>query len=208
LRWGVIGPVSRLVPRLRPFVVGHLSTLVINARYRRALPQRADARRWALEEAVGFLYFWAGVTGLGLGVVPAHWLWLWYAVGSGILLLNHARTLAAHRYEHHGQRLDWTEQLVDSVNMPGVPLLTVLAAPVGLRYHGLHHMMPGLPYHSLGAVHRALLAELPEDSPYRATQTGGILATLRALLQRSVQRSQRPAAQLAPGGAAGARRRS
>lgn len=185
LRWGVIGPVSRLFPRLRPFVVGHLSTLVINARYRRAMPVRGDARRWALEEAGGALYFWAGLAGLGAGIVPVRWLWLWYAVGTGILFLNHARTLAAHRYEHRGEALDWTGQLVDSVNIPGVPLLTALAAPVGLRYHGLHHMMPGLPYHSLGAVHRALLAELPEDSPYRATETAGILPTLGALLRRA-----------------------
>jgi fatty acid desaturase len=185
LRWGVIGPVARLFPRLRPFVVGHLSTLVINARYRRAMPVRGDARRWALEEAGGALYFWTATLALGSGLVPLRWAWLWYLVGTGILLLNHARTLAAHRYEHRGEPLDWTDQLVDSVNVPGVPLLTVLAAPVGLRYHGLHHMMPGLPYHSLGAVHRALLAELPEHSPYRATETSGLLATLGALIRRS-----------------------
>lgn len=189
LRWGVIGPVSRLVPAIRPFVVGHLSTLVINPRYRRAMPVRGDVRRWALEEAGGFLYFWAAVAGVWRGVIPLHWVGLWYALTASILLLNHARTLAAHRYENDGRRLDWTEQLVDSVNMAGSPLLTVLAAPVGLRYHGLHHMMPGLPYHSLGAVHRALLEELPADSPYRATQTRGILDTLGQLLRRAARRA-------------------
>ena len=185
LRWGVIGPVSRLFPVLRPFVVGHLSTLVINARYRRALPVRGDARRWLLEETGGALYFWTAVVAFALGGLDPHWLWIWYAVGVGILLLNHARTLAAHRYESRGEKLDWTGQLIDSVNLPGVPVLTVLAAPVGLRYHGLHHMMPGLPYHSLGAVHRSLLAELPEDSPYRSTETPGVLATLGQLLRRA-----------------------
>jgi hypothetical protein len=50
-------------------------------------------------------------------------------------------------------------------------------------------MMPGLPYHALGAVHRALLAELPADSPYRATETTGMLATLGALLSRAGRRS-------------------
>jgi fatty acid desaturase len=189
LRWGVIGPVSRLIPALRPFVVGHLSTLVINPFYRRPMPTRGDATRWALEEAGGCLYFWAGMTGLYVGAIPMHWAGLWYVVTAGILVLNHARTLAAHRYESDGHRLDWTGQLVDSVNLGGSRLLTILAAPVGLRYHGLHHMMPGLPYHSLGAVHRALLAELPEDSPYRATVTRGILDTLSGLLRRANERS-------------------
>jgi hypothetical protein len=188
LRWGVIGPVSRVFPALRPFVVGHLSTLVINARYRRPEPVRDDARRWQLEELGGALYFWAGVAAFTFGGLALRWLWLWYAVTLGILILNHARTLAAHRYENDGERLDWMGQLVDSVNLPGAPLLTVLAAPVGLRYHGLHHMMPGLPYHSLGRVHRTLLAELPEDSPYRSTETPGVIATLGQLLGRAGRR--------------------
>lgn len=185
LRWGVIGPVSRLVPALRPFVVRYLSTLVINPFYRRPMPTPRERRRWALEEAGAFVYFWAGVAGLASGWIPLHWLGLWYAVEASILVLNHARTLAAHRYEADGSQLDWTGQLVDSVNLVGGSrILTLLAAPVGLRYHGLHHMMPGLPYHSLGRVHRTLLEELPEDSPYRDTVTNGILETLAQLLHR------------------------
>ena len=184
IRWGVLGPLSHLVSALRPFVVGHLSTLVINPSYRRPMPGRLERRRWALEEAGGAIYFWAGVAALTSGAIAPHWLWTWYVTGSGILLLNHARTLAAHRYENEGERLDWHGQLVDSINMTGVRGLTVLAAPVGLRFHGLHHMLPGLPYHSLGAVNRALLAELPEDSPYRATQTSGIFDTLAQLMKR------------------------
>jgi fatty acid desaturase len=185
LRWGVMGPVSRVIPALRPFIVGHLSTLVINTHYRRAMPRGHNARRWAFEEAGGALYFWVAVAAVASGAVGLHWVALWLAVGIAILVLNHARTLAAHRYENDGRALDWTGQLGDSINMTGVPLLTTLVAPVGLRYHGLHHMMPGLPYHNLGAVHRALVAELPEDSLYRETLTRGLLATLGALVRRS-----------------------
>jgi hypothetical protein len=49
--------------------------------------------------------------------------------------------------------------------------------PVGLRYHGLHHLLPSLPYHSLGIAHRRLMAQLPADSPYRSTIRGGFLET-------------------------------
>jgi len=75
------------------------------------------------------------------------------------------------------------QQLLDSVNVPGNPLITTLWAPVGLRFHALHHLLPGLPYHSLGTAHRRLLAELPADSPYRQTVVSGLWPTLIQLFR-------------------------
>ena len=61
---------------------------------------------------------------------------------------------------------------------------------MGLRYHALHHFLPSLPYHSLGRVHRQLLAELPADAPYRQTVREGLLAPLQKLWHKQ---SPRPA---------------
>jgi fatty acid desaturase len=182
LRWGVIGPVSLLVPRLRPFVVGRMSTLVINASYRREEPRDRERRRWLAKEIGAAVTFWLGAGLVAAGILDPSWVVRWYAVGTGILVMNHLRTLAAHRYEGRGDTMDVTEQLLDTVNLEGVPGLTVLLAPVGLRYHGLHHLLPSLPYHSLRRVHRALLAELPDDSPYRRTEAFGLGAALRQLI--------------------------
>jgi fatty acid desaturase len=182
LRWGVIGPLSLLIPASRPFVVRHLSTLVINAWYRREEPRDRERRRWLAKELGTALFFWLAVGGVASGLLDAAWLVRWYAVTTGILVMNHLRTLAAHRYEGRGEPMDQTEQLLDTVNVEGVPGLTALLAPVGLRYHGLHHLLPTLPYHSLRRVHRALLAELPADSPYRRTEVFGFATALRQLL--------------------------
>ena len=51
VRWGVLGPLSRLFPPLRPFVVGRLSTLVINSNYVRPMPEGDQIRRWNAQEA-------------------------------------------------------------------------------------------------------------------------------------------------------------
>ena len=65
--------------------------------------------------------------------------------------------------------MTYMEQMFDSTTIPGRPLLTELWAPLGQRYHALHHLFPSIPYHSLGIAHRRLMSGLPADSPYRAT---------------------------------------
>jgi fatty acid desaturase len=189
-RWGVLGPLSRAIPPLRGPVVGSMSTLVINPAYRRPRPSGRLAARWALCELGGALYFWAGALALATGRAPIAWGLRWYVVGCGILVLNHLRTLVAHRYESLGERLDGIGQLLDTMNVRGIPGLTALAAPVGLRYHGLHHLLPALPYHSLGGVHRALLAELPDHSAYRATEERTLAGALRGLWLRAARNAR------------------
>ena len=63
-------------------------------------------------------------------------------------------------------------------------------APVGLRYHALHHWIPSLPYHNLGRAHRLLVATLRSDAPYRATIERGFTPPLRDLVRRSRTRGR------------------
>jgi len=185
LRWGVLGPLSYFLPRLRRPVVERASTLVINSDYHRPLLQGRQVSRWLLQETAVTMVCWFVAVGGLAGWIPIHWLLQWYIVASGILLVNQVRTLAAHRYGNNGTPLDLTAQLLDSVTLSGWAIPTVFAAPLGLRYHALHHLLPTVPYHSLGRLHRQLLRELLPDAPYRRTQCGGILAAVRNLVQRA-----------------------
>jgi fatty acid desaturase len=183
LRWGALGPLSFLVPPLRRLVLERGSSLAINPRYRRPLPRGPAAVSWVRQEFAATGVCWAAVFAVFSGWLTAQWVLQWYAVAAGVALVNQLRTLAAHRYENDGKALDATAQLLDSITLTGRPF-TVLAAPLGLRYHALHHAFPTVPYHSLGTLHRRLLAELPSDAPYRRTFSSGILSAVGNLLRR------------------------
>jgi fatty acid desaturase len=180
VRWGVLGPLSRLFPPLRRFVVGKLSTLAINASYVRPMPKGDQIRRWAAQEAGAAVFVWAVVGALIAGWIPIEVIVQLCIIGGGVLCVNQVRALVAHGYENEGEPMDAEAQLLDSINLRGWPVITTLIAPVGLRFHALHHHLPFIPYHSLGLVHRRLLVELPQNAPYRATLRDAV-GTLRGL---------------------------
>jgi fatty acid desaturase len=193
LRWGVAGPISWVVPPLRRFLVQSASTLLINASYKRRLPADSERERWLLGEIGATSAAWFLMYAAWVGIISVGTIMQYYCVMTSVLMVNYARTLAAHRYDNDESEMDDIGQLLDSVNLMGGSWLTMLSAPVGLRYHALHHFMPALPYHSLGAVNRALLEELPGGSPYRHTQSTGMLAALRSLFATAANSRQRSA---------------
>ena len=117
----------------------------------------------------------------------------WFILSATVSGINIVRTLAAHRYDQDSGELSMTEQLLDSCTIAATGSLPArladavhaLLAPVGLRYHALHHWIPSLPYHNLGRAHRLLVSTLRPDAPYHATVEQAFAAPLRDLLRRS-----------------------
>jgi fatty acid desaturase len=166
VRFGLLAPLSLLSAKLRSAVVAKYSGLQINPRFRRPAPTGDFKRRWTIQEAAASLWAIALLAMVGTGIIPLRDFLIFLGISSGVMFLNQVRTLVAHLWENDGEPMTVTEQYLDSVNVPPPATLPALWAPVGLRYHALHHLLPGVPYHNLGEAHRRLKVSLEPDSIY------------------------------------------
>jgi fatty acid desaturase len=183
LRAVVLAPLAAIFAPLRQLLMQRFSALCINPAFRRPDPNAGLARRWFWLEVVTTAYAWV-VTGLVLaGLIAWPAIAIALAIGAGIALVNQFRTLVAHHWENDGEELDAVGQLLDTVNVPPPALLPMLWAPVGLRYHGLHHFLPGLPYHNLGEAHRRMMASLAPPSPYHHASSRGAVEVLARMME-------------------------
>lgn len=201
LRFAFLYPISLFVPPLRKFLVERGSSVVITFNYIGEAPKGRDIREWRIMETACCV-FWLMVLGLCVqGAIPWRILGVGYLVMSSALVLNGMRTLAAHRFANDGAVLTIESQLLDSVNLAnGFPgwVFSALAAPVGLRFHALHHLFPFLPYHALGEAHRRLSARLPIDSTYHLASEPGVFAAFAKLWGRAPRPKLQAAASPAP----------
>jgi fatty acid desaturase len=197
IRFAVVAPLSWLVPALRRLTIDRFSALIVNHRYVRHAPLDRAA---LIQEAAAAAFVWTAVVLWLTGVVPFAAFVAWYLVTTVAATVNVVRTLASHRYDHEWPddsssvaTLTMTEQLLDSCTIrPRAGAIGAIAdawrelwAPVGLRYHALHHWIPSLPYHNLGRAHRLLLARLEGATPYAETQYRAIASILADLLHRA-----------------------
>lgn len=189
-------PLSWVCPPFRRWVRRHASSMVIDPAYVRPLPTNQELRVWRVQETVCWLYVTVVATLLVTGRIPIGFLLLAYPLSVTVMLLNSLRTLGAHRYRSDGEPMTFADQLLDSVNYPANALVGELWAPVGLRFHALHHLFPSMPYHNLAEAHRRLMAKLPADSPYRETVSRGLWSTVRQLWREAG--GERPAVQALP----------
>ena len=174
IRFGLLVPLGLIIPPIRRLTWQRASALSINPDFRRRPPEGELRKRVFWQELGGFVWSWMLVGSVFvLGWKP---LLVALAVLSLTAVLNQLRTLVAHLWENEGEPMTVTAQFLDSVNVPPPGPIAEVWAPVGLRYHALHHLMPSMPYHDLPEAHRRLVKELGIDSTYQSANHPGMLA--------------------------------
>lgn len=180
LRFGILGPLSLAHPSVRRQLMQKASSLAIRFDTVRRIPSGTDLRRWYALEFLCFLYLLTMAYLFASGTLPLSTLGHIYLAMVAMFFLNSVRTVVAHRYRNlGGSEISFQEQLLDSVNIEGNAVVAELIAPVGLRYHGLHHLFPTIPYHNLGIAHRRLRERLPADSFYHLTVEPSLVAAFQ-----------------------------
>jgi fatty acid desaturase len=186
IRSAVLVPLGAVIPPLRRIVWERASALSINPAFRRRPADGAFRRQVVWQEVGVWLWSWF--------VIATALLWDWrpLAIGMAVVsvtaVLNQLRTLVAHLWVNEGEPMTVTAQYLDSVNVPPPGPWAELWAPVGLRYHALHHLLPSMPYHALPEAHRRLSRELTPPSTYHEANHPGLLM-LVGRLARSTMRS-------------------
>ncbi len=183
LRYGILAPLSLVIPPLRKLVVERYSGLVINPDFRRRMPEGKARRNWMWQESAASIWAIALIAGAATGIIPLKALIIYLVISGGSVMINQVRTLVAHLWENDGEVMSVTAQYLDSVNVPPPAMLPALWAPVGLRYHALHHLLPGVPYHNLGEAHRRLADVLPTESAYYKGNYTGLLPLVSRLVR-------------------------
>lgn len=181
-RFAILTPLGAVFPKLRTFVWERFSALSINPAFRRRPAEGEMRGRFLWQEVGAFAWSWVLIASIfAFGWRP---LLIALAVFSIVALLNQLRTLVAHLWENEGEAMTVTAQYLDSVNVPPPAPLSALWAPVGLRYHALHHLMPSVPYHSLGEAHRRLRLHLEAGTTFWQSSHKG-MAPLLVRIARS-----------------------
>jgi fatty acid desaturase len=188
IRFLLLAPIGFISRRFEKWLVVHASSLTMNVQYRRVVS--ANLLSSVRLHSAGILLMWTIVMALILdGILPWRVLAIWFVVCAGASFVNTLRTLGAHAYESSGEPLDRTGQLLDSIDTPG-NFWTELWAPVGLRYHALHHYFPGIPYHHLPEAYRRFVSALPISATYTRMSSPSLPHSLRSLYRKGLRPSK------------------
>ena len=187
IRSAILVPLGVIIPPVRTMVWERISSLSINPDFRRRPPEGDLKKRVVWQETLATAWSWTLIASIFLlGWKP---FLVALAVLSLTAVLNQLRTLVAHLWENEGEPMTVTAQYLDSVNVPPPGVVAEIWAPVGLRYHALHHLLPSMPYHSLPEAHRRLVGHLGTGSTIdKANHTG--MWSLVSRIARSTMRAK------------------
>lgn len=184
VRFGLLTPLSAVFPIVRTKVIPDF----VHMSFR--FPFTAEEPRENWRKEFNFLEFFCMLVAwlLAAGLWSGNWkpVAAWYTTLLIVGTLNMARALwTTHLYVEQEKGRGAVDQLIDSMNVTGGGLLTLIMCPTGLRYHALHHVAAYLPYHALGEAHQRLVERLPADSVYHSATVNSLFDGYRRVVAKT-----------------------
>ena len=140
---------------------------------------------WYWQETATAVFWIAILSSVAIGYIPLANFFCFFGLMCTVHIVNALRTLAAHRFVNETlEPISLEAQYLDSVNLTGKgfsAVVNTLVAPVGLRFHALHHLFPGLPYHSLPEAHARICKAIPKESRYHLSNEPTLISSLVSL---------------------------
>lgn len=146
----------------------HASTLVMDAKYERRLRNDSELKEMLVSDLFCSMTKVIPLVFVLLGLLSWQVFFWWTLSVMGCSILNMYRSKFNHRYTNEGSPMSEEAHILDCLTIDG-HFYDELWAPLGLRFHTLHHVVQDIPYYHLKEAHQKLMKELPSDHPYRAT---------------------------------------
>lgn len=169
VRFGILPLITPFLPRIaKEKIYLHASTLVMESKYLRPYKSAKELNMMMKNDLLCSLYKIVPIVLVYLGVLNVSVL-IWWSIMIVIAsALNMYRAKFNHKYFNEGQTMSDLRHMLDCITIEG-SWVSELWAPLGLRFHTLHHVVQDIPYYNLKAAHKKLMLELPEGHPYRET---------------------------------------
>ena len=182
-RFMILTIVSFSNSKLRLLVMEKMSFMGLRFTFVRKLPrEKSDLFKWYCEEFSCWFLTWLVLVLILFEKIPLKLFFQWYFVMIIILTMNSLRSLGAtHWYKSTGNDMSFMEQIRDSLSVTSNSVFTHIFCPVGTQYHALHHMFPGIPYHSLGRAYWHLVEKFPEEKILTETSSPSLWDTWKNL---------------------------
>lgn len=166
---------------LRKWVELKASALSLRPDFEARIPTEAERKKRLRKEWIGSLFF------VSLVVASPGGLAIWFFVATACSLMNALQLLVLHEYRGREEKASSTyDELDDTTTFTTqTPWFTEIWAPVGQRFHALHHLVPNLPYYAMPEAHARLIEILPENSAYHRTFRKSYVAQFRRIWERS-----------------------
>lgn len=186
LRFSILPPIAAILPSFRHFLDKRGSSATIHNRYNRKIPSnKSKILEWRVQETFCFIYCWAIIAAISFGYIPIKLLVIILASAVLALSLNNIRTVTSHRFELNKGPHSLMAQVLDSSTFEaknGLHSLWIeLWAPLGLRYHALHHLFPNIPFHNLNKIHKEFRKNNSLFPDYEKTLEYGYWKTFKNL---------------------------